>query len=107
MSYDYSENILVQESAGNLLRDELGDRSSYRCHQYSWNWYPICGQYICSGSLSMAAAGILCRPWFSSDAACLSAGLQHFGRIWLEICDMLPIMYVLKPDIFRFFHRRG
>ena len=22
MSYDYSENILVQESAGNLLRDE-------------------------------------------------------------------------------------
>ena len=24
MSYDYSENILVQDSAGNLLRDELG-----------------------------------------------------------------------------------
>ena len=24
MSYDYSENILVQESAGNLLRDEQG-----------------------------------------------------------------------------------
>ena len=24
MSYDYSENILIQESAGNLLRDELG-----------------------------------------------------------------------------------
>lgn len=24
MSRDYSENILVQESAGNLLRDELG-----------------------------------------------------------------------------------
>ena len=24
MSYDYSENILVQESAGHLLRDELG-----------------------------------------------------------------------------------
>lgn len=24
MSYDYSENILVQESAGNLLDDELG-----------------------------------------------------------------------------------
>ena len=24
MSYDYSENMLVQESAGNLLRDELG-----------------------------------------------------------------------------------
>ncbi len=24
MSCDYSENILVQESAGNLLRDELG-----------------------------------------------------------------------------------
>lgn len=24
MTYDYSENILVQESAGNLLRDELG-----------------------------------------------------------------------------------
>lgn len=24
MSYDYSENILVQESVGNLLRDELG-----------------------------------------------------------------------------------
>lgn len=24
MSYDYSENILVQESAGNLLHDELG-----------------------------------------------------------------------------------
>ncbi len=24
MSYDYSEKILVQESVGNLLRDELG-----------------------------------------------------------------------------------
>lgn len=24
MSYEYSENILVQESAGNLLHDELG-----------------------------------------------------------------------------------
>ena len=24
MSYDYSENILVQESAGNLLHDKLG-----------------------------------------------------------------------------------
>lgn len=24
MSYDYSENILVQESAGNQLRDVLG-----------------------------------------------------------------------------------
>ena len=24
MSYDYSENILVQESAGNLLHNELG-----------------------------------------------------------------------------------
>ena len=24
MSYDYSENILVQNSAGNLLHDELG-----------------------------------------------------------------------------------
>ena len=24
MSYEYSENILVQESAGNLLQDELG-----------------------------------------------------------------------------------
>ena len=24
MSYDYSENILVQKSAGDLLRDELG-----------------------------------------------------------------------------------
>lgn len=28
MSYDYSENILVQESAGNLLQNELGDRKS-------------------------------------------------------------------------------
>lgn len=24
MSYDYSENILVQESVGNLLKNELG-----------------------------------------------------------------------------------
>ena len=24
MSYDYSENILVQQSAGDLLREELG-----------------------------------------------------------------------------------
>ena len=24
MSYDYSENVLVQESAGHLLADELG-----------------------------------------------------------------------------------
>ena len=29
MSYDYSENILVQESAGNLLRDELGWEAVY------------------------------------------------------------------------------
>ena len=29
MSYDYSENILVQESAGNLLRDELGWEVAY------------------------------------------------------------------------------
>lgn len=26
MSYDYSENILVQESAGNLLHDELAGK---------------------------------------------------------------------------------
>ena len=26
MSYDYSENILVQESSGHLLEDELGWR---------------------------------------------------------------------------------
>ena len=26
MSYDYSENILVQESAGHLLEDEFGWR---------------------------------------------------------------------------------
>lgn len=24
MSYDYSENVLIQESAADLLRDELG-----------------------------------------------------------------------------------
>lgn len=24
MSHDYSENVLIQDSAGNLLRDELG-----------------------------------------------------------------------------------
>ena len=24
MKYDYSENILIQKSVGNLLRDELG-----------------------------------------------------------------------------------
>ena len=29
MSYDYSENILVQESAGHLLRDELGWEVAY------------------------------------------------------------------------------
>ena len=31
MSNDYSENILVQDSAGNLLRDERGDMA------YSYN----------------------------------------------------------------------
>ena len=29
MSYDYSENKLVQDSAGNLLRDELGWEVAY------------------------------------------------------------------------------
>ena len=29
MSYDYSENVLVQDSAGNLLRDELGWEVAY------------------------------------------------------------------------------
>ena len=29
MSYEYSENKLVQDSAGNLLRDELGWEVSY------------------------------------------------------------------------------
>lgn len=29
MSYDYSENILVQESSGNLLHDELGWKVIY------------------------------------------------------------------------------
>ena len=33
MSYDYSENILVQESAGNLLRDELGWDVQYAYNQ--------------------------------------------------------------------------
>ena len=29
MSYDYSENVLIQESAANLLRDELGWEEVY------------------------------------------------------------------------------
>lgn len=29
MSYDYSENILVQESRGNLLRDEQAGMLSF------------------------------------------------------------------------------
>lgn len=29
MGYDYSENVLVQNSAGNLLRDELGWEVAY------------------------------------------------------------------------------
>lgn len=29
MSYDYSEKVLVQDSAGNLLRDELGWEVAY------------------------------------------------------------------------------
>lgn len=29
MNYEYSENLLVQESAGNLLRDELGWNVQY------------------------------------------------------------------------------
>jgi type I restriction enzyme R subunit len=33
MSYDYSENILVQESAGNLLHDELGWDVQYAYNQ--------------------------------------------------------------------------
>lgn len=36
MSYDYSENILVQESAGNLLRDELGWMYSLPITQKHW-----------------------------------------------------------------------
>ena len=30
MSYDYSENILVQEAAENLLHDELGRPISFK-----------------------------------------------------------------------------
>ena len=33
MSYDYSENILVQESAGNLLQNELGWEVVYAYNQ--------------------------------------------------------------------------
>ena len=33
MSYDYSENILVQESAGTLLHDELGWEVVYAYNQ--------------------------------------------------------------------------
>ena len=29
MSYEYSENVLVQDSAGNLLHDELGWEVAY------------------------------------------------------------------------------
>lgn len=36
MSYDYSENILVQESAGNLLRDELGWMLSLHTTRKYW-----------------------------------------------------------------------
>ena len=35
MSYEFSENVLVQESAGRLLRDELGI-SEYRRRVYEY-----------------------------------------------------------------------
>ena len=41
MSYDYSENILVQESAGHLLQNELGWEAEYGIEEMcadSWNW---------------------------------------------------------------------
>ena len=36
MSYDYSENILVQESAGHLLEDEFGWRVELAITQKFW-----------------------------------------------------------------------
>lgn len=33
MSYNYSENMLVQENAGNLLRDKLGEELKF-AHNY-------------------------------------------------------------------------
>ena len=36
MSYDYSENILVQESAGHLLQNELGWRSLLPTTPSNW-----------------------------------------------------------------------
>ena len=41
MSYDYSENVLVQGAAGDLLRDELGWVAQYdldRMCEDSWRW---------------------------------------------------------------------
>lgn len=41
MSYDYSENILVQESAGHLLEDELGWRVelAYNTEVLGGSWH--------------------------------------------------------------------
>ena len=36
MSYDYSENVLVQDSAGNLLQNELGWDVAYAYNTENW-----------------------------------------------------------------------
>lgn len=62
MSYDYSENILVQKSAGDLLRDELGwDCSSLTIRNCSAKTARSGGQaitkYCCPGIFKMLCGG--------------------------------------------------
>ena len=47
MSYDYSENILVQESAGHLLQNELGWDVAFAYNT------EVLGSHICKKLLQM------------------------------------------------------
>ena len=52
MSYDYSENILVQESAGHLLQNELGWEVAfaYNTEQLGENWSIVYPPPLCCRS---------------------------------------------------------
>ena len=70
MSYDYSENILVQQSAGDLLRDELGWRVEFAYNTevlgengtFGWKSYKVifsCTVFSCCPEKL--------NPWITED----------------------------------------
>ena len=61
MSYDYSENILVQESAGHLLENELGWEVALPTTRRSW---------ATTARLAARATGRFCWPGIFGRLCC-------------------------------------